>query len=413
MAKFREGQGAINNVYNSTPYDNVLVSLSQKIKTSNSNVVRVKSIILDSTHPRYEELGGENSIGTIIFDDNIEIPNVSNDISTFPYARPLNSNIKHYPLINELVYIFRFPSNEIGKNTALKQTYYIDVVSLWNHPHHNAYPDTPNALPPSQDKDYTETQAGSVRRVTDQSTEINLGNTFKERDNIHPLSPFEGDLITEGRWGNSIRLGSTVNGSNNNWSLTGSNGDPIVILRNGQGEQNNDGWVHITEDINNDESSIYLTSTQQIPLAASSTKYNSYIKPPDAPNKYSGKQIILNSGRLILNSTNDHILITSNKTINLNAVSSVNIDTPTIILQSKLVLLGSKDATESILKGDTTIDLLTGLVDQLTLLSTALQTVITPAGPAVNPAATQLITYLSKLKVDLNTLTKSTVSKTI
>jgi hypothetical protein len=413
MAKFREGQGAINNVYNSTPYDNVLVSLSQKIKTSNSNVVRVKSIILDSTHPRYEELGGENSIGTIIFDDNIEIPNVSNDISVFPYARPLNSNIKHYPLINELVYIFRFPSNEIGKNTALKQTYYIDVVSLWNHPHHNAYPDTPNALPPSQDKDYTETQAGSVRRVTDQSTEINLGNTFKERDNIHPLSPFEGDLITEGRWGNSIRLGSTVNGSNNNWSLTGSNGDPIVILRNGQGEQNNDGWVHITEDINNDESSIYLTSTQQIPLAASSTKYNSYIKPPDAPNKYSGKQIILNSGRLILNSTNDHILITSNKTINLNAVSSVNIDTPTIILQSKSVLLGSKDATESVLKGDTTIDLLTGLVDQLTLLSTALQTVITPAGPAVNPAATQLITYLSKLKVDLNTLTKSTVSKTI
>lgn len=413
MAKFREGQGAINNVYNSTPYDNVLVGLFRKIKTLDSNVVRVKSIILDSTHPRYGELGGENSIGTIIFDDNIEIPNVSNDISTFPYARPLSSNIKYYPLINELVYVFRFPSNEIGKNTALKQTYYADIISLWNHPHHNAYPDTPNALPPSQDKDYTETVAGSFRRVTDQSTEINLGATFKERDNIHPLTPFEGDFITEGRWGNSIRLGSTVNGANNNWSLTGNSGDPIIILRNGQGEQNNDGWVHITEDINNDESSIYLTSTQQVPLVASSTKYNSYTTSPDAPNQYSGKQIILNSGRLLLNSTNDHILITSNKTINLNAVSSVNIDTPTTILQSKSVLLGGKNATESILLGNTTIDLLVGLVDQLTALTQALTTVMPDAGPAVSPAAIQLISYLTQLKLQLSTTTLSKISKTL
>ena len=413
MAKFREGQGAINNVYNSTPYDNVLAGLSQKIKSVDTNVVRVKSIILNPTHPRYDELGGENSIGTIIFDDNIEIPNISNDINAFPYARPLYSNIKHYPLINELVYIFRFPSNEIGKNTALKQIYYADVVSLWNHPHHNAYPDTPNALPPSQDKDYTETEAGSVRRVTDQSTEINLGTTFKERDNIHPLTPFEGDFITEGRWGNSIRLGSTVKDTSNNWSVTGTNGDPIIILRNGQGNQNNDGWVHITEDINNDETSIYLTSTQQIPLKASSTNYNSYKTQPDSPSQYSGKQIILNSGRLILNSTNDHILLTSNKTINLNAVSSINIDSPTTIIQSNSVLLGSKNATESILLGDTTINLLVGLIDQLTALTQALTTVMPDAGPAVSPAALQLIPYLTQLKIQLRNTTLSKISKTL
>jgi len=413
MAKFREGQGAINNVHNSTPYDNVLAGLSQKIKSADTNVVRVKSIILNSTHPRYDELGGENSIGTIIFDDNIEIPNISNDISVFPYARPLYSNIKHYPLINELVYIFRFPSNEIGKNTALKQIYYADVVSLWNHPHHNAYPDTPNALPPSQDKDYTETEAGSVRRVTDQSTEINLGATFKERDNIHPLTPFEGDFITEGRWGNSIRLGSTVKDTSNNWSVTGIDGDPITIFRNGQGKQNNDGWVHITEDINNDESSIYLTSTQQIPIKASSTNYTSYKTQPDNPNQYSDKQIILNSGRLILNSTNDHILLTSNKTINLNAVFSINIDSPTTIIQSKSVLLGGKNATESILLGDTTINLLVGLVDQLTALTQALTTVMPDAGPAVSPAAIQLISYLTQLKLQLRNTTLSKISKTL
>jgi hypothetical protein len=32
----------------------------------------------------------------------------------------------------------------------------------------------------------------------------------------------------------------------------------------------------LVEDINNDDSSIYITSTQKIPLKASSTSYNSY-----------------------------------------------------------------------------------------------------------------------------------------
>jgi hypothetical protein len=171
--------------------------------------------------------------------------------------------------------------------------------------------------------------------------------------------------------------------------------------------------VENPEDINNDESSIYLTSTQQIPIKASSTNYTSYKTQPDNPNQYSDKQIILNSGRLILNSTNDHILLTSNKTINLNAVFSINIDSPTTIIQSKSVLLGGKNATESILLGDTTINLLVGLVDQLTALTQALTTVMPDAGPAVSPAAIQLISYLTQLKLQLRNTTLSKISKTL
>ena len=151
-------------------------------------------------------------------------------------------------------------------------------------------------------------QLGNHRRVTDQSTEINLGNTFIERSNIHPLLPFEGDTIYEGRWGNSIRIGSTiklkppVNSSLNNWSSVGTSGDPIMILRNGQGIQTDQGWIPTTEDINNDESSIYLASTQKIPLKASSTNYTSYTNYiPQKPDQYAGKQIMVNSGRLVFN----------------------------------------------------------------------------------------------------------------
>jgi hypothetical protein len=86
----------------------------------------------------------------------------------------------------------------------------------------------------------------------------------------------EGDVIEEGRWGNSIRIGSTVKNTPNNWSISGSNGDPILIIRNGQGIQTEEGWVPTIEDINNDDSSIYVTSTQNVPLIASSVSYISY-----------------------------------------------------------------------------------------------------------------------------------------
>ena len=413
MPIYKEGQNAINNIYNPVAYNNILANIENQ-ELGRIKAVRVKSIILDSNHPRYEELGGPNSIGTILYDDNVEIPNINNNLPSFQYARPLYSNIKNYPLINELVYIIGLPSTDIGENTALKTVYYINIIALWNHPHHNAYPDTPNVLPNSQNKDYNQTTVGSVRRVTDQSTEIFLGNTFKERSNIHPLLPFEGDIIYEGRWGNSVRLGSTVKNRPNNWSITGTDGDPILILRNGQPSDTSDeGWIPIVEDINKDLSSVYLTSTQQVPLTAASTNYNSYTTAPTKPDQYSDKQIILNSGRLVFNSNKDHILLSSNKSINLNAIESINIDTNNTIINSKSILLGGKTATESVLKGDTTIKLLTGLVDQLTALSIALQSIASPYGPAVNPAATQLISYLSQLKIDLLTKTKSKISKTL
>jgi hypothetical protein len=247
--------------------------------------VRVLSIVLDETHPRFKELGEWNGLGIIEYEDVINpLPSPS-----LPIARPLTGNFKNLPLINEVVYIIALPDTEIESISSNTIEYYINIVSLWNHPHHNAFPTTPNTLPPTQQKDYIQTEAGNVRRVTDQSTEIFLGKTFVERSNIHPLLPFEGDMLYEGRWGNSIRIGSTVKNTPNNWSTVGTDGDPILIIRNGQGVQTEEGWVPTVEDINNDDSSIYATSTQKIPLKASSTLYDSYKTAPTAPDQYAGK----------------------------------------------------------------------------------------------------------------------------
>jgi hypothetical protein len=375
--------------------------------------VRVLSIVLDETHPRFE---GWNTLGTIEY-QLVDDPKIVNPP---PIAYPLTPNIKNYPLINEVVYLIFLPNTEIGEVSISKKPYYIDVVSLWNHPHHNAYPSISNEAPPTQQKTYNETQAGSPKVAIDSAKQVFLGSTFIEKSNIHPLLPFEGDFIQEGRWGNSIRLGSTVKGRSNDWSSTGTNGDPITIIRNGQGEQTEEGWIPITENINNDSSSIYLTSNQTIPLVGSSIGYTSYsdsgYSSPITLNLYKDNQIILSSGRLVLNSSNDHILLSSAKSVNLNAQTSVNIDTNMFIVQSNRIYLGNaKLATEPLIYGKKTTDLLRQLTQTLIPLVKALQSIQTE--PVVQGApvtfknllepSTNLLVILNSLITELGVSSKN------
>jgi len=368
---------------------------------------RVVDIILDDTNEYlFKEVGEWNGLGTIFYDRNLTNPPTFNIKNT---AKPLYPNLKNYPLINEIVYLIILPSNDIGSIADNQTIYYITPVALWNHPHHNGYPADPLNLPSSQRVDYTQSLGGAVRKVTDQSTNIFLGDTFKEEPNIHPLLPFEGDVIMEGRWGNSIRFGSTVKERPNNWSTTGSNGDPISILRNGQGDNRPEGWLPTVEDINKDSSSIYLTSTQKIPLQASSAKYESYIPQdaPTTPDDYSGKQILINSGRLVFNTTQDHLLLTSKKSINLNAISSINVDTKEYIVKADVIKLGSQKAEEPILKGNALVTELQSLIAQIQLLTIALQAV-----PQTSAAAGLVNSELPKISAKLE-LTKSQINKII
>ena len=356
MADFVYGLAGLSNIVSPT-------SISGGGGGSSFTPVRVVDIVLNETHPRFAEVGEWNGIGTIFY-NSVTDPTTQNN--TGNQAKPAFSNIKQFPLINEIVYLFSLPLPNSQEEFDSQGNYYFTPINIWNSQHHNAVPNG-LVLNAEQAPDYQQTQAGNVRRVQDDGTEIFLGNTFIEEPNIHPLLPFEGDLIYEGRWGNSIRFSSTVTGSSNDWSVTGSNGDPITIIRNGQNPNiPTDGWVPTVENINGDLSSIYLTSTQKLPLQASSTNYNSYSSnPPTTPNQFTGKQLILNSGRLVFNTTTDHLLLSSKKSINLNAIEGVYLDTPSVVLNSTSIKLGSKDATESLMLGDKTVALLSDMLDQL------------------------------------------------
>jgi len=415
------GFSGVNQPYKS---DASINAVGKQIESLSNKFIsaRVVDVILDETHPDFKSLGEWNGIGIIKY-ELINFP--SGTQNSLSIAKPLLANIKTFPLKNEVVFLIRLPDTDSLNNLTDNETYYyLTVVSLWNHPHHNAYPNPLNGnnIPESQRKDYKSIEEGNIRRVTDNSTEINLNSTnnsggkFIEKINTHPILPFTGDNIFEGRFGNSIRLGSTIKSKSqyqNNWSTTGQEGDPITIIRNGQPLNSSDeGWLPTVEDINQDLSSIYITSTQRIPINVSSKNYSgiSTEQIPLYPISYNQNQIILNSGRILFNSSTDSILLSSQKIISLSANEDIGISTrKNVTLTGDLVKLGSINASESLLLGDSFIKQFKVLLETINLLCDAL--VAEPALKGGAPAAASQLKTIINLIKDKNYLSR--FSKTI
>jgi hypothetical protein len=391
--------------------------------------VRVRFTFLDTeevkkTYPKlFDKYGGYDTLGGILFEpfSNPILPTEKtfedNLVENFNFAKPLFPNIRQVPLLNEITYIISLPSinTQNPRSIDLNQTdyYYFQPLNLWTTLHQNALPDPlaefyAQAKPQAKNTSYASVQAGATINSDAPTPEINLGSTFVERDNIKYIKPFEGDIIYEGRWGQSLRFGSTVK-NQNPWSNIGENGDPIMILRNGQAPSNTDAWIPTIEEINKDLGSIYFGSTQQLLLDAASTNYSSYQNnPPTIPNQYSGSQVLITSGRLVLNSSQDHILLSSNKSINLNAAESVNVDTDTMVVQTSKLYLGDKDADEPLLLGNQTVDLLDQLIESLKVFMTTCQTLVgTPSGvplAPLNAISTSVNNTLVLLQKDLQNI---------
>jgi len=187
-----------------------------------------------------------------------------------PTARPISSAIKQLPVEGEAVILIPGPSLEQNDNKGQQTYYYLNPFNAWNASHHNALPDLGDVSKYSNQYQRSYDQSSNTNQPVNlsvtQSGNYPLNPGFNELSNIKSLRNFVGDVTLEGRWGNSIRFGSTTaNKEENNWSTTGSIGSPITIIRNGQGRQlDPTAWVPTVEDINRDPSSIYLTQGQKI-----------------------------------------------------------------------------------------------------------------------------------------------------
>jgi hypothetical protein len=155
------------------------------------------------------------------------------------------------------------------------------------------------------------------------------GYTFPKRPRkTYNIQPFEGDDIWEGRFGQSIRFGSTVDGDMDNYAERptwqgGDNTDPLMILRvkkpSGTVEQNigningefKSTAKYTIEDIEGDNASIYVATTQMIRNFTPGFKKNRDIK--EAANWSGTSQIIMNAERVIMNATTDSAFLVGAK----------------------------------------------------------------------------------------------------
>jgi hypothetical protein len=236
---------------------------------------RVKKIVLgayltDSTpNPDYDS---ERDLGAIYFE--ALYSNKSGYTGDGNYSKPaypMFGFLRQYPNVGEIVLIFPGPSPDLNDNIQNQDLWYLPSFAVWNSVHHNVFPNM------NEYSSYLKnvSKDGFTGPIKPEMPKIPQGYTFQEIDaGIRSLRPFEGDTILQGRWGQSVRMGSTVSElkKTNSWSSgkdkdgNSTDGKPITIILNQQRKLNTAEETSpvIVEDINRDGSAIYLTAGQII-----------------------------------------------------------------------------------------------------------------------------------------------------
>jgi hypothetical protein len=273
-------------------------------------------------------------------------------------AKPLTNGIKKIPLIGELILTFKLNSDRENVLNQ-EQWFYISIIDLNSSINHNSLPG------------YTDTNQTQNNDV--------IGQTIEEKI-ISPLQPYEGDLLIEGRWGNSIRVGSTVKNTTDTYTIKpdlwiGNVGDPITILSNGR--KNKDSKQFIIESPETCASSIYLTSTQKL----TKLKLNNKLQIGESESAFAGSQIVGFADRIVLKAKTDTIILDSKTGIEIN---------------SPLIKVGVSDKKEPLLHSTATMKLLktlirvvnSGVVDSSGVICTPIDKSL--KSPAVRQAIEQL-----------------------
>jgi len=252
--------------------------------------------------------GNPNEIYKIRVSTNTSAGFVKQNEGVFAY--PLNPYIKSVPVIGEQVFLLQSISAFNTPSKSASTYYYISPVFIQRSLN-------TNPLPKTNKRGFINFNSGVYDNPIPITNNIfkkeGFSNGFEEITNLSQLQPFSGDIIFEGRFGQSIRFGYTPKNSgakkNPNWGSTISNA-PITIIRNTQNDTNKKGYdKFVVESISEDDSSIWMTSKQKVATKLASKSVISNIS------EYTNPQVIINSDRLIFNSRNDSVIVSAKKDI--------------------------------------------------------------------------------------------------
>lgn len=324
-------------------------------------------------------------------------------------AYPMDKNYTTLPLLNELVQVVYYIdtyyyTNRLQSSTLinsmnstadfrLESTY---GKNLGNRPYKgigNYYTGPISKFDSTNESDYPGLRG-------------QLGQYFQFNNKIRSLRRREGDTVVESRFGQSIRFGSYDDDRNidigvKNTEYFGGGGNPFILIRNRQrplskdedfsiyprvnpigkiskniNEKNSDGYM--IEDVNNDGSSIHITSGLTLSKFVTTCFKHTFSKDVSEEQRgynggtlYStpiltGNQIVINSDRLVLSSKLSETLhysksryaITTDSQYSVDAHDQIVLTTNNkTVINSPAIYLGQYDVTdEPVLLGQTTVN---------------------------------------------------------
>jgi hypothetical protein len=246
-------------------------------------------------------------------------------------AYPLETNIQNYPLVGEVVILFKafgtlFYTRALGNRNSVAENLAKSFQTFFAERNNENFIDARNLASVGVPQNEIST--------LDENDDLS-SNFFRYSINsseVRQVSSSIGDIIFQGRFNNVVRLGSNLL---NNPSAASPK--PNILLTAGFYNTPTSTTTEvispfslIKENINKDRSSIWLVSEEEVPFLASTAKNKALshlISSPNKTVKYDGAQIFINSDRVILNSKVNEISLFSNTEINLSAMKAVTIDT--------------------------------------------------------------------------------------
>tara|TARA_B100001063_G_C16770780_1_gene561462 strand:+ start:350 stop:1441 length:1092 start_codon:yes stop_codon:yes gene_type:complete len=265
---------------------------------------------------------------------------------------PLMPNISNIPLIGEHVVVVEYNG----------QHYYTSIINRKNNPNENSIPGAAVSY------------EGNPK----------YGKTFERKD-IRRVEVSEGEVVYEGRFGQSIKLGCDH-----------IDNLPMIKIRVGQQTPPEQKGAVVKENIERDGSSIYLLDNG-LPFNADIDE-----------EKFDGEQI---TGKKILIKSNG-IFISGRSNIKLRAVNDINITTPVFNIISTEgkpdIKLGSIETAElqPVVRGDDLKTFLDEVIDMIVSEISGVGTEVAkivgaPTGPIGSAAGLTVVGNAAALKVRL------------
>lgn len=332
------------------------------VSPSTDRYGRVTKVILVDSDSR--------KINSIVYAPIENLSSASEDPDTgFRTAYPVSSDFFTVPIVGEVVKIISIPSPNTNQLITSEEKYYERIVNYWNTPKDGLYFDSRKEIVTSE---------------------------LHDKVNVNPVKTNIGDTLIQGRYGQAIRFTQEQDSGMPRIFL--GTGRPFVAPAISQVEL----------DLDKAQSGIEFTTdgTSTLKTSKKFEKSHRSSEKPQTSDTYKGEQVLVNTGRVVLNSKNDSTLISAKETISLSANTLNQEADKEICLEAPKIYLGSEALTSStpepVLLGNQVESFLLSVIDELITVMDSLSTAATAAGeplPLLNnkgKAASIVLRSLSK-----------------